>query len=57
MTASGQELAVFGIVGAVLSWWALQLARPLWLPPMTEWLLKTGRVKWAMRLRFGKRRP
>jgi hypothetical protein len=55
MTASGQELAAFGIVGAILLWWAFMLTRPLWLPSVTGWLLRNGRVKWAMRVRFGKR--
>jgi hypothetical protein len=55
MRASIQELAVFGIVGSVLVWWSLKLTRPLWLPSVTRWLLHRGHVKWAMRLRFGKR--
>jgi hypothetical protein len=55
METTSQEFVVFALVAAILGGWTVKLTRPLWLPSVTRWLLRHGRVKWAMRLRFGKR--
>lgn len=46
-----QELIAFGIVGGVIARVLYKFYRACVVPLLSLWLLKSGRVKWAMRLR------
>lgn len=52
-----QDLFVF-LIGALLGvYWLQRASRPIWVPFLSSWLLRHGRVRLAMRLRFGNRSP
>ena len=50
-----QEQAVFGVMAILGLYWLQRGTRRLWIRPVSGWLLKRGKVRLAMRLRFGKR--
>ena len=54
MTGVSQEKIVLGLGGLLAAYWLQRATRGLWVPPLTRWLLRRGRVRLAMRLRFGK---
>jgi len=51
-----QEAVAFIIVAVTALWMGQTLFRNNLAAPLSEWALKRGRVKWAMRLRRWSRR-